>query len=302
MKNRSRLIAPEFWESESVADLTFLQRLLFIGLITNADDQGRLKDRAALIRAQVFPYDDISLEEISVGLAALSAMRGIHCYTGEDGKNYIQIVKWWKFQHPSYAQPSLFPAPEGWKDGWNYKTKDNQMSTHNWSKSDSDTRGYTVGYTPLNTPQPADPKSVENGQQSKVTESKVKESKHAAQKTARTPNLNQHIAIQTYREAAHQYPKGTWKQKVVDAVGTNAPDVDFWRQVCESYVGLGWNPGNVKGMLEFYERREIPSVNGRKPPVNEPPQPKWHDRPRWEVLQEEALREEAEREQNQQKI
>ena len=49
--------------------------------------------------------------------------------------------------------------------------------------------------------------------------------------------------------------------QVIDAVGTNTEDVSFWHAVCDAYVGLGWNPKNVKVMLEFYDRREIPSSN-----------------------------------------
>ena len=78
------------------------------------------------------------------------------------------------------------------------------------------------------------------------------------------PNLNKHPAVQAYRDVVHLYPKGTWKQKVIDAVGEGVEDVAFWRQVCDAYVGLGWNPKNVKVMLEHYDRREIPSISGQQ--------------------------------------
>lgn len=267
MKNRSRLIAPEFWESESVGDLTFRQRLLFLALITNADDQGRLKYRAALIRAEAFPYDDIALDDIRDDLDAISGIGGIEVYTDNTEKGYIQIIKWWKFQHPSYAQPSRFPAPEGWKDGWNYKTSSNKLDSHNWPKLALETRGYTdgytVGYTPPNTPPNTVPDTVANTvgyTGDKVTESKVTESKVKMKGAEPAPNPNKHPAIQAYREAAHLYPVSSWKQKVIDAVGTNTEDVSFWRHVCDAYVGLGWNPKNVKVMLEFFGRKEIPSA------------------------------------------
>ena len=55
-----RMIDPEIWQSETIAALTRDQRLLFIGLFSNADDQGRLRAHPALIRSLVFPYDDIT--------------------------------------------------------------------------------------------------------------------------------------------------------------------------------------------------------------------------------------------------
>ena len=45
---RIRSIKPEFWTSEDVTDLTYFERLLFIGLWSYADDHGRGQDRGAL--------------------------------------------------------------------------------------------------------------------------------------------------------------------------------------------------------------------------------------------------------------
>ena len=38
---RRRMIDPNFWESEDVSRLSLFARLLFIGMISNADDEGR---------------------------------------------------------------------------------------------------------------------------------------------------------------------------------------------------------------------------------------------------------------------
>jgi len=49
---------------------------------------------------------------------------------------------------------------------------------------------------------------------------------------------------------------------VEQAVGDDQADLDLWGNIVKAWVGLGWNPTNVKGMLEFYGRREIPAAKG----------------------------------------
>jgi hypothetical protein len=42
---RRRMIDPTFWKDPGVRKLTFAERLRFIGLISNSDDEGRTKER-----------------------------------------------------------------------------------------------------------------------------------------------------------------------------------------------------------------------------------------------------------------
>jgi hypothetical protein len=69
--------------------------------------------------------------------------------------------------------------------------------------------------------------------------------------------INQHPAIQAFREITHYYPPDAWRKKVADTVGENG-GVERWRRTVEGWVGCGWNPRNVQGMLQFYRRGEIP--------------------------------------------
>lgn len=147
-----RMIDPAFWQSETVASLNIEQRYLFIGLFSNADDQGRLRGHSALIRNTVFPYDEIALEQIERDLKTLESIGAIILYQ-IDGKTFIQITNWWKYQHPQWAYPSEFPAPKGWNDRLRYRAG-GEVSTHNWKgeldatddDSDPDDRG---GDSPL---------------------------------------------------------------------------------------------------------------------------------------------------------
>jgi len=60
---RIRTIKPEFFKNEELAELPAIVRLLFIGLWTQADKEGRLLDRPKRIKAELFPYDSIDIDK-----------------------------------------------------------------------------------------------------------------------------------------------------------------------------------------------------------------------------------------------
>jgi hypothetical protein len=69
-------------------------------------------------------------------------------------------------------------------------------------------------------------------------------------------------AVKTFRANAHRYPAKAWYDDVDQTVGTEEADLSFWGEVVKSWVGYGWNPTNVKGMLECYKERRLPVLNG----------------------------------------
>ena len=59
------MIKPEFWQDEKLAPLTPVDRLVFLGLISQADDAGRLVDSVRMLDGLLFPYtDDSSVESL----------------------------------------------------------------------------------------------------------------------------------------------------------------------------------------------------------------------------------------------
>lgn len=103
-----RMIKPGFFLNEQLADLSPWARLLFAGLWCVADREGRLEDRPRKIKAEVFPYDDVKVDEL---LDALKTAGFILRYSG-DGHAYIQVVNFTKHQSPhSREVPSAIPAP-----------------------------------------------------------------------------------------------------------------------------------------------------------------------------------------------
>ena len=125
-----RMIDPSFWQSESIAELPLAVRYTFIGLFSNADDQGRLKAHPALLRSKIYPLDDIALDVISAHLVDLEEGDFIILY-GADGRDYLQIKNWWRYQRPRWAWPSEYPAPDGWADRLRYR-RGNTVIDQNW--------------------------------------------------------------------------------------------------------------------------------------------------------------------------
>lgn len=67
------------------------------------------------------------------------------------------------------------------------------------------------------------------------------------------------LAVEKFREVSQKYPNKALYSLIAETVGEKAEDVQFWGEVILAYIGMGWNPVNVNGMLEFYRKRVLPS-------------------------------------------
>ena len=77
-------------------------------------------------------------------------------------------------------------------------------------------------------------------------------------KKKRDPLLD-HPAIIEYREIARFHVPIVWRERVVEAVGDN---VDLWKSVVFDWIGRGYNPRNVKDMLDAFHKGGLPNKNG----------------------------------------
>ncbi len=111
-----RMINSRFFESLDVADLTILQRFLLMGMIVQADDQGRLPGDPRWIKVKIFPYDDIPIKSINEALESISDYDDTLIQYVVNEKKIIQLRNWWKYQNLQWAAPSEYQAPEGWTD------------------------------------------------------------------------------------------------------------------------------------------------------------------------------------------
>src|SRR5688572_30215469 len=105
---RIRSIKPEFFLHDELAELSFGHRLLFIGLWTLADKDGRLRDQPKRIKAALFPWDDLDVDAF---LDALAGGGFVQRYE-VDGQRYLSIPGWSKHQKLHKDERSCnFPAP-----------------------------------------------------------------------------------------------------------------------------------------------------------------------------------------------
>ena len=106
---RTRNLKPAFFKNEDLAECDPVVRLLFAGLWTLADREGRLEYRPKRIRAELFPYDNVDVAGMLDQLAARSFIR----FYEVDGQKYLEIPTFLQHQHPHHSEkPSCPPPPQ----------------------------------------------------------------------------------------------------------------------------------------------------------------------------------------------
>jgi len=130
-----RMLDSAIWKNEKFGVMPPMARLLAIGIINQADDQGRGKAHPVYLRSQIFPYDDVTAGDVAGWLAMVAENETILIYQ-VDGKDYYQILNWWAYQSHQYAMPSQYPKPDGWSDRIRKTLKPGTIITCNWITSD----------------------------------------------------------------------------------------------------------------------------------------------------------------------
>lgn len=109
------MLHTSIWQNEEFALLSDKAKILYIGTITLADDEGRLKANSMLLRSQVFPLDEnVKSEEVRKWMNELVKVKLVTHYEA-DGQHFIQHPNWNKFQtlRMDRMRRSDIPAPEG---------------------------------------------------------------------------------------------------------------------------------------------------------------------------------------------
>ena len=107
---RARVLHPGFFKNEQLVGCSPRARLLFAGLWCLADREGRLEDRPARIKMELFPSDKVDMDAL---LQELMNAGLIVQYVVADRK-YLAIPGFsrWQRPHPREAA-SILPAPDG---------------------------------------------------------------------------------------------------------------------------------------------------------------------------------------------
>ncbi len=108
---RKRMIDPSFWTDEKLGECSIQERLLFMGLISNADDEGYGRANPKLLRSLVFPYDDLRASDLEKWLSHLGGLKLVVLYT-VNGQAYYYLPSFTKHQTINKPTKSDIPKPE----------------------------------------------------------------------------------------------------------------------------------------------------------------------------------------------
>jgi hypothetical protein len=96
---KKRMLSPTIWDDENFNKLSYPARLLFIGLVSIADDEGRGRADVEYLRKTLFGYDKIDLKDVEKWLKSLKkSFKSVKIYK-KNGKKYYQLLNWNEYQH-----------------------------------------------------------------------------------------------------------------------------------------------------------------------------------------------------------
>ena len=106
---RKRMIDPQFWCDEKMMTLSHSARLLFIGLWNFCDDSGIHKDSDLKLKAEIFPADDITKDDVKKLKEELIQI-GLIIAIKEDefGDDILMVKNWNKYQKINRPIPSKY--------------------------------------------------------------------------------------------------------------------------------------------------------------------------------------------------
>lgn len=108
---RKRMIDPNIWQSEDFGMLSDLAKLIFIGLFSLADDEGRGRCNPVYLKSTLFPYkESLRSADVEVALSEISRTMSVVFYSCDE-KSYYSLYNWntWqKIDRPSESKIPMF--------------------------------------------------------------------------------------------------------------------------------------------------------------------------------------------------
>lgn len=125
---RIRSIKPEFWTSEQVMELSRDARLAFIGLWNFCDDAGIHPASPKRLKAEVFPADDLTSEDVRRLVDELLNLELVNEYE-VDGQTFWIVTGW---HHQKIEKPTFqHPRPDGTVPDGAAKRRQTRMASSN---------------------------------------------------------------------------------------------------------------------------------------------------------------------------
>ena len=108
---RKRMISPEIWESSSFSKLSDFAKLVFIGMISQADDEGKGRASPNILRSKLFPDgEEKRVADIKKALSEIALRMSTTIYE-VDGDSFYRLDNWHSWQKIDRPTPSKLPDP-----------------------------------------------------------------------------------------------------------------------------------------------------------------------------------------------
>lgn len=107
---RIRSLKPSIWTDERFIACSRDARLLFVGMISHADDEGRLVASSAALLGIVYPHDAVTTKQVEKWRDELASIGLVRLYTVGRG-TYAALPGYGKHQRIPKRFPSVLPMP-----------------------------------------------------------------------------------------------------------------------------------------------------------------------------------------------
>jgi hypothetical protein len=105
---RIRTIKPEFWTDERLTECSLSARLMFIGMLNFADDNGNMEYSAKRLKMQIFPADSIDTQPLLNELLA----QGVLIEYSVNEEKFLHIKGFRKHQVINRPSATKIPQPD----------------------------------------------------------------------------------------------------------------------------------------------------------------------------------------------
>lgn len=206
---RIRTIKPEFWTDEKLSECSLSAHLLFMGLISFADDDGRMEYQPARIRMQIFPCGRVAHGELIECIRELSERSVIRLYT-VDGKDYLDIPNFRKHQKINRPTQSKLP-------GFSGKLSENSVSAHGGKGKER--KGSIRDYVPVDESTGSSEKKPKANGLDRNLEQQILDAYHEL-----LPDLPR---VRDWNDRRHR----KLAARIRERAAKGADKVDYWRRV-----------------------------------------------------------------------
>lgn len=148
-----------------------------------------------------------------------------------------------------YESPSLNPNPS------KEIITTSRLSTSGLPTSGASTSGLPTGGEPRDILSTNSPSTDEKNTEEEITEEEEGDKSPTNSKRKRDERLD-HPAISGYKSLARLNVPIIWRDDVINAVGDGEKEIYRWLDLVKSWIGRGWNPKNVEGMLDSFKKVE----------------------------------------------